>query len=184
MKTWPAPQPGDFACVPISGDTGKLIGVAEHMCGDKFSQYQHAFVYLGDGKIVEAEPGGARVIALPRPYEPWARGVLWSTGKFPAVTPEIGQAIATAAQRLDGTPYSFLDYAALAAHHAHVPAPGLARFIGSEHHMICSQLVDYAYHEAGVRLFSDGRWPGYVMPADLAALIMESASVAVDFPAA
>jgi hypothetical protein len=37
--------------------------------------------------------------------------------------------------------------------------------------MICSQLVDFCYAKAGVRLFADNRWEGYVTPADLAGLL-------------
>jgi hypothetical protein len=37
--------------------------------------------------------------------------------------------------------------------------------------MICSQLVDQCYQDAGVHLFADGRWPGDVTPADLYRLI-------------
>ncbi len=33
--------------------------------------------------------------------------------------------------------------------------------------MICSQLVDQSYQDAGVHLFSDGRWSGYVTPGAL-----------------
>ena len=70
-----------------------------------------------------------------------------------------------------GVPYSFADYAALAAHRLHIPAPGLREFIGSSKSMICSQLVDQCYVDAGVHLFRDSRWPGFVTPAALAGLI-------------
>jgi hypothetical protein len=66
-----------------------------------------------------------------------------------------------------GTPYSFLDYVAIAAHRFHLPIPGLKRFIASTRHEICSALVDEVYRRAGFALFSDARWPGYVVPAAL-----------------
>jgi hypothetical protein len=64
-------------------------------------------------------------------------------------------------------PYSFLDYAALAAHRWHIPTPGLKRFVGDTGHMICSQLVDQAAADGGWRLFDDQRWPGFVTPGAL-----------------
>ena len=39
--------------------------------------------------------------------------------------------------------------------------------------MICSQLVDQCYLEAGIHLYDDGRDPGDVTPADLAELVSE-----------
>jgi quercetin dioxygenase-like cupin family protein len=43
--------------------------------------------------------------------------------------------------------------------------------VGSTDHLICSQLVDADYAANGERLFTDGRWPGYVKPGDLAGLL-------------
>jgi hypothetical protein len=67
--------------------------------------------------------------------------------------------------------YSYLDYVALAFHSLHIPFPGLKNYIASTRHMTCSQLVDQAEKDAGVQLFKDGRWPGYVMPSDLGRLL-------------
>ena len=53
---------------------------------------------------------------------------------------------------------------------AHIPAPGLSEFIGSSHHMICSQLVARAALDAGRNLFP-GEWVGYVKPSDLGFLL-------------
>jgi hypothetical protein len=44
-------------------------------------------------------------------------------------------------------------------------------YVADTHHMICSQLVDYAYLSAGVRLFPYGEIPGDVIPADLWRLV-------------
>lgn len=157
------PLPGDFACVSVGGAGGFLVGLGERLCGDAFTQYQHAFVYTGDGEVVQAEPAGAQVARLTGHRE-----TLWSSGKIP-LTPAQRQAIVRAALGYVGTPYSWLDYVAIGLHRLHVPAPGLKRYIASTKHMMCSQLVDQCYADAGVHLFADGRWPGYVTPADLAA---------------
>jgi cell wall-associated NlpC family hydrolase len=160
-----APQPGDFAVCGVAGDTGKLIALGEWLNGDAFTQYQHAFVYIGDGQIVEAEPGGARR----RPVTGHT-AELWSSGIIQLSAAQ-RDAIVKAATGYLGTPYSAADYFALAAHRLRIPAPGLRAYVASSGHMICSQLVDQCYQDAGVHLFTDGRWPGYVTPAALAGLL-------------
>jgi cell wall-associated NlpC family hydrolase len=165
------PQPGDCACVSIGGAGGWLVGLGEKACGDAFTQYQHSFILIRDtpGRaIIQAEPGGAGVAPLGGYGQ-----ILWSTGKIP-LTPQQRLAVCAAARRYIGTPYSWLDYVAIGLHTLHVPAPGLKAYIGSTNHQICSQLVDSAYAAAGVHLFADGRWPGYVTPADLAAVIEQA----------
>jgi hypothetical protein len=161
-------RPGDFACVSMSGAGGALIGFGERLCGDAFSQYQHAFVYVGlkPGRdIVQAEPGGATLAPLGG-YD----RIIWSSGRI-ALSAAQRERIVDAALGYAGTPYSWLDYAAIGLRRLRVPAPGLRGYLASTGHMICSQLVDQCYADAGVHLFADGRWPGYVTPADLAARI-------------
>jgi len=51
-----------------------------------------------------------------------------------------------------------------------VPA-AVRRRLANPKRLECSQLVDAAYLEAGVHLFSDGRIPGDVAPSDLLLLI-------------
>jgi hypothetical protein len=153
------PQAGDIGLVVMQGDLGRMIRVAQWLDGDGFENFEHAFVYLGDGAIIEAEPGGARRDQLAK-YASF--DVAWLS-----CPPGNGRAVADAAQQLMGTPYSFLDYAALAAHRVHFPMPGLRHYISDTGHMICSQLADEAARRGGWHLFSDNRWPGYVTPGAL-----------------
>jgi uncharacterized protein YycO len=162
-----APQPGDFAVTSVVGPVGFLISLGERLNGSRFGHWDHAFVYVGDGQLVEAEPGGARLAGLDE-YQ--GRPVLWSTGHV-ELTDEQRQAIVGAARAVIGTPYSALDYLSIALAHFHVRPSWLKRYIASNKHMICSQTVDYCYQQAGVHLFDDGRIPGDVTPADLASLI-------------
>jgi hypothetical protein len=162
------PQAGDFACVSMGGEGGRLIALGERLCGDAFTQYQHAFIFIGGGQIVEAEPGGARAAPLGG-----YGNIAWSTGKIP-LTAQQRAAICAAALRCTSprpVGYSWLDYLAIAAHRFRLPVPGLRAFVASSGHMICSQLTDMCYQAAGVHLFTDNRWNGYVTPADLAGLI-------------
>ena len=160
-------RPGDFGLVRIEGGVGRAVRVGQMLLGDGFADFEHAFVYVGDGRIVEAQPGGARETGL-ADYE--GRPIVWSTGKVP-VTDEQRAAIVAAAYSCRGVPYSFADYVSLTLARFHVRVPFVRRFVADTGHMICSQLVDQCYQDAGVHLFADRRWPGDVTPGDLYRLI-------------
>lgn len=156
-----APRPGDFGLVAISGAAGRLIRFGQWLNGNGWGDYQHAVLVLDNGELIEAEPGGARI----RPVSEYdGSNVVWSDWPL---TDSDRSWIVAAGRKLVGTPYSALDYGALFAHRLHLPVPGLRCYIGSTGHMICSQLVDEAYRRAGVPVFADGRWSGYVTPMAL-----------------
>jgi len=162
------PRPGDFAVVRMSGTVGRLIRLGQWLNGDGFADYEHAFVLVTEDALIEAEPGGAQQSPL-ADYQ--GRPMRWSTGHI-RLTDDQRAAIVAAARHRVGVPYSFLDYFALAAHRFRLPGSRLLKhYVADTRHMICSQLVDQCYHDAGVNLFTDGRWPGYVTPADLARLL-------------
>ncbi|WP_438489637.1 hypothetical protein [Streptomyces sp. S186] len=160
------PLPGDIGLTQISGVTGRLIRFGEWINGDGFADYEHAFLVLPGGRLLEAEPGGARIRPLSE-YD--GSGPLYVCPE--GLTEQQRERICGAADRYVGVPYSFLDYAAIATHRFHLPVPGLRRYVASSRHMICSQLVDQCYQDGGVHLFSDGRWPGYVTPMALYTLL-------------
>lgn len=155
------PQAGDFGLVAIRGEAGRLIRIGQWLNGDGLGQYQHAFLVLDNGELVEAEPGGARIRPLTE-YDD--TNVIWSDW---SLTDEQRGHLVAAGRALVGTPYSALDYFALATHRLHIPMPGLRRYVADSGHMICSQLVDEVYRRAGLSMFADGRWPGYVTPMAL-----------------
>lgn len=159
------PDPGDFGLVHMGGDAGKLIRLGQYLDGDGFADYEHAFIYVGNGMIVEAEPGGAKYVRI------HYNDVLWSTGWL-TIPDEQRIKIVNAAIAFQGVPYSAMDYFAIAARRLKlgILVPGLREYVKTTKHMICSQLVDACYQQAGVQLFNDGRWPGYVTPAALASL--------------
>lgn len=159
------PQPGDFALTKISGITGAFISAGQYLVGDG-APVQHAYVYVGDGYITQAMPGGAEFIPLEEANEP----VVWSTGKIP-LTAAQRRSITNEAIHLVGTPYSFLDYGSIALAHYRIRPAWVRDFVADSGHLICSQLVDEAYLRAGVHLFDDGRLPGDVTPGDLYRLL-------------
>jgi hypothetical protein len=178
-------QPGDFGVVKMGGEGGKLIHIGELLYDFKLSDikqsfqkdadghddYEHAFVYVGAGQIVEAEPGGAKHVM--NHYQ----NVLWSSGLLDLSHQERDIIVRSAISYtvpLPGVPYSAADYFALAAYHLKlgILVPGLRDYVATSKHMICSQLVDKAYQAAAVKLFDDNRWNGYVTPGALAELIL------------
>jgi hypothetical protein len=154
MMTGPY-QPGDMALVHESGfvETGIQFGTR--------SRYNHVRLIVSPhGAVVEARPRGA------------SRGHV-SPGDV-VVRPPL-----TLAQRLQipdiaagllGTPYGFLDVAALGLAQFGITLPGVKRRIARPDRLFCSQLCDYAWSLAGFTAFTDGRTPQDVSPGDLADL--------------
>lgn len=152
----------------MNGGVGRLIRIGQWLNGDGYADYEHAFILVGDGEVVEAEPGGARQAPLAE-YD--GRPIRWSSS-YIQLTNDQRAAIVAAARGYLRVPYSFLDYAALATRRFRVPGNSLLKgYVADTRHQICSQLVDQCYRDAGVNLFADGRWPGYVTPADLDSLL-------------
>lgn len=167
--------PGDIAVTRISGYAGAAIRAGELLNGEGFRDYEHAFCYVGgpDDLILEAEPGGARIV----PFHYDMNTCLWTSGlaAFDLTRYRQNRAAVTA-EKYRGVGYSFLDYASLVAHRLGINVPGLQTYIASTKHMICSQLCDQFRLDLGSRLFTDNRWPGYVTPASIANLIEKEMS--------
>ncbi len=161
----PTSKPGRIGLTQIHGDLGKGIRFGQWLNGSGFEDYEHALMDLGDGTLIQAEPGkeGAQIRPLDM-YTP--EEVYWCDNIYQTVDATTALGIANYARQMQGIPYSFLDYDALFCHRLHIPVPGLRSYIASTHHMICSQLVDRAYNLGGVELFQN-RWDGYVTPGDL-----------------
>lgn len=161
--------PGVFGLTVHAGQwlVTKLDHVRLKTGNEAWADWQHAFVYLGGGNVMSAEPGGAKI----RPTTRW-NPIYWCTGIAAQYTPSELQYAADEARKFEHVPYSFIDYLAIAAHTLHIPAPGLKGYIASTRHVICSQLCDESYSNAGLHLFKN-RWPGYVDPLDLYILDQE-----------
>lgn len=163
------PLPGDFEVVPMDGIGGTLIEIAQILVGSSRDNYEHARLYLGNGKVVEAQPGGAHIVPLVHnDHGLWSTGIIDLTDTQRALIVSAGWEYG---ERQVG--YSVADYFAIAAIRLHLGifVPGLKAFVEDSGHMICSQLVDKCYEDAGIQLFNDKRWNGNVTPGDLAKLI-------------
>lgn len=163
------PRPGDFAVVDTGRRVSRRIQLAKALSRGGFTMFDHAVICSrvrrdGTVYIVEAMSSGARENVWH--YDDHDH--LWSTGVVKTSTKAGKAALAYV-----DAPYSWLDYAAVSAHAWHLWVPGLKHYVASAKHLMSSQLVDRAERDAGVHLFADRRWPGYVRPADLAELIFK-----------
>lgn len=149
-------QPGDIGLVSVSGLVGRAIRIGQWLNGDGWSRYEHAFVAVDPGTVVQAQPGGAVRAPMPNLLVMWL-----------SCPDQYRDGVVKAALELVGTPYSFADYAALAAVRLHLPSKRLRAYVKSTGHMICSQLCDEAARRGGWHLFTDGRLPQDVTPGDL-----------------
>jgi hypothetical protein len=152
-------KPGDIGLTTIGGVLGFFVSLGQHLAGDS-SKYTHAYIVLDDETVLAAQPGGARIDKL-------------SDYKNKAVylqrdlTDEQRATIVKEARALEGLPYSFLDYLALALARFGIKPQWLKKYIANTGHMICSQLCDEVYRRAGIHLFNDDRLPQEVTPGDL-----------------
>lgn len=158
------PQCGDFFLVHIPGAAGAAIYLGQALVGSR-SYFTHAGIVGPTGTIVQAQPGGAVEIPLMDAISDRTR-VAYSDF---ALSDAERARIWDVAQSYKGTPYSFVDYAAIAGlrwfHTARIED-----YVRDSKHMICSQLVDECYALAGHELFPN-RAAGDVAPGDLAKLI-------------
>lgn len=156
-------RPGSFFVTPVTGWTGTLICVGEALAQTP-SRYGHAGLITSEwGQTVEAAPRGA----FSGYVSHYPQALVCDPIALLGVDEELRQVVVDDARALLGTPYSWLDYVALAALHLHLPSTWIRQRVASRKNMICSQLVDAVYQRAGIQLFA-GRLPGDVMPADLA----------------
>lgn len=178
------PDPGDFFVVKTRGPLRDRLSTsvidwftARHNGHGGWidAPVNHAGLYVGptrlhpEGAIVEAVGQVRYGSVLDYP------DAIWSTGRLPDhLTPTALQrrTIVQSATSRVGDPYNFLDLLAIAlaqdrVGHAVTGREWWVKRLSNDHREICSQLVDAAYHDAGIQLFPDGRLPGLVSPNDL-----------------
>jgi hypothetical protein len=159
------PELGDFGVTRTNGPAAWLIRLVTR------SAVNHAFVFVGNGQIVEANPSGAAIGTVTEyPHAIWSHVALTTQQRHAINNAARGF---TTANDGKGIPYSWVDDACIGLADLfgwHVPEPVRAR-LSKRTRLMCSQLVDRAYSMAGVHLFPDGRIDGDVSPGDLLHLI-------------
>jgi cell wall-associated NlpC family hydrolase len=138
------------------------------------SLLNHAFVFVSDGLIIEAERQGA-VHSRASKY-----GSSAIVTNFPLTTEQAAR-VATEANKVLGTPYGFLDIAVLGLLSLGLRWKWLQNSAQQSGTLICSQLVDRVYRNAGIHLYDDGRPDGEVTPGDLL-LLLAAQSTATELP--
>lgn len=149
------PRTGQFGVVRTKGFFPWLIRLMTR------SQVNHAYIYISENHIIEAETYGA-VTSQRSKYD----GHVTAESNFWLIPGEAAD-ISREAQRLLGRPYGFLDIFAIALMLCGFRWGWLIRKVETGRTLICSQLVDRAYTNAGCHLYTDGRPDGMVTPGDL-----------------
>lgn len=177
--------PASMFLTRIPGRTGWWVGTAQALLGMP-SEWTHAGIIGPHGVTYEAARGGVHeghvndlqgrphIVCDAPVQEAVAAAGLPDVEARDEYERNLREAVVFAARELLGTPYSFLDYVALALHHlapkARITALVRKRVEDSKH-LICSAYVDRVYDHAGIHLYDDGRLSGDVTPSDLNAWI-------------
>lgn len=160
--------PGDFGVVDnVSGNI--IDRVFEKIIKwDTESNYDHAFLYIGDGKIIEA----VRHIRV-SPVTNYSN-IVWSSGRLGFNTPSEWerQRILEGAKAAVGLSYDIPGIFAAAfagtrlGHEVDGDEWWVKKLCGG-HSYFCSQLVAAMYLKAGITLVPGSKLPDMVSPGDL-----------------
>jgi len=150
------PRPGDYGVVKTSGIVGFLIRLVT------VSRWNHAFVCVADGVIVEARPLGATLSKASR----YPRAAY---NQHESLTDDQRKEIVDFAVKAVGTPYGFIDILVIFLRIFGLRFGSKTRlmtWLGNRDGLICSELVARAYESAGFKLINE---PSYIVtPGDLA----------------
>lgn len=148
-------RPGCFGVSHGSGLTGELIRHATE------SWAGHAFVYIGDGQIVQGEP--PRALISPASSHPDA---VWNARED--LTDEQRETIVARAHALVGCTYDYLAYMGFALEVLKIrTGKELDPLYKDDSWRICSALVADCYEHAGIQLAKNLPYPNLISPADL-----------------
>lgn len=151
-----APRPGDYGVVKTSGWIGFLIRVGT------MARWNHTFIYIGDGKIIEANPTGVEI-------KPVTEYPLIAWNQHEVLTEKQRNRIVEEAQKLVGRPYGFLDIANLILRILGLKIlanTSLLTKMAERYGVICSELVALSYQAASITLVD--KPANIVTPGDLA----------------
>lgn len=153
------PRPGQYGCVKTRGIIAWLIRLATR------SWCNHVFVVIGGGRIIEAEPGGARVADLSE-----YAGCRVSFNDGDRMTAGQRNRIVTAAVGMIGDEYNYLAFGADALASLGWTWRWLFKLARQDHKvMLCSQMAARCGLEGRMDWLCGHRAAVYVTPADLAA---------------
>jgi uncharacterized protein YycO len=147
--------PGTYGVSHGSGITGELIRHATE------SWAGHAFVYVGNGQIIEAMPPVARVSAADTHPD-----AVWNV-RYPLTSAQ-RDAIVARAHALVGCPYDYPAYVGFALEVLKLrDGQELDPVFREDHWRVCSALVADCYAYAGQNVEQGLQYPNLISPADL-----------------
>lgn len=135
------------------------------------SRFSHAIVALPEGKVFEAQADGIEINDLTK-YD--GLDVIWS--EFDLTSAEIDR-MNVIAHNMRGIPYNYLDILAVGLADMGLRWKWLMARADKAKALICSQAADRLYFETGLRLYTDGRLMGQVVPEDLLERMARSRTV-------
>lgn len=151
------PPAGVYGCVQTRGLLPWLIRATTR------SWANHAFMSIGDGQIVEAEPGGVRI----RDISEYA-GCRIEYNTAEPMTAEQRAAAAGFAENLRGEPYNWTADGVDGLAALGIRWRFLGRFAQARRSVMCSELVAEAGRAAGLDWLCGQPDPGQVTPGMLA----------------
>ena len=147
---------GNFGVIKSTGIAARLIQIGT------VSRWNHAFIYIGDGKIIEATPSKGLIISNITKYDK----IAWN--KHDVLTDVQRQQIVDKAKSVLGTTYGFIDILVLALRilGLKILSGKFVEKLAVRQGIICSELEAICYSAAGIQLINK---PEYlVTPGDLA----------------
>ena len=150
------PLPGDFGVVKTNGIIGRLIRVGTA------SRWNHAFIYVGEGIIVEANPTGVAISPVTKYPQ-----IAWN--QHDNLSKKVRDKIVKAAHAEVGKPYAFLDILALVFRILGLRflRPNVFwKKLSRKDSWFCSELVSHCYRISGLTLIN--KQDDLVTPGDLA----------------
>jgi uncharacterized protein YycO len=148
------PREGDYGVVRSTGWAARLIQVGT------VSRWNHAFIYIGDGKIVEANPTGIAISPVSK-YS----NIAWN--QHEELTDAQRQKIVKRAKAFVGSKYGFRAILVIALKILGLKViPTLRRAAENENSVICSQLVAWSYSVAKKKISDKPH--AFTTPGDLA----------------
>jgi uncharacterized protein YycO len=151
-------------CYGVSHGSGLLFELIR-FAGQSWAG--HAFVYVGNGIIVEGTHPEARL--APADSHPDA---IWNYRE--ELTDEQRMLIVAKAHALVGCPYNHMGFIGFALEAFHIAnETTLDRVFKTERWRVCSALVADCYDDAGIDVEPGSKYPNLVSPGDLLERIMK-----------
>jgi uncharacterized protein YycO len=155
--------PGCYGVSHGAGLVGELIRHATE------SWAGHAFVYIGNGQIIEAAPPVARISAAASHPD-----AVWNV-RYP-LTDDQRDKVCARAHALVGCPYDYPAYVGFALEVLKLRTDAqLDPVFREDHWRVCSALVADCYAFAGADLEQGLKYPNLISPADLYDMIAHEA---------